>query len=383
MPLSYSTAPPQKIALILQGGGARGAYEVGVLKAIAEINLRRVSPFQIVCGASVGAINAARVAATSTDFQRGIEALEALWSSLTCNSVYDTRALPLLIRTGHWALALMFGRFGFHAPDGLLDSAPLHHLLTTEFDRRHLEHVIHAGALSALCISTSSYGEGKAVTFFEAHDDIAPWSRSRREGVPTRIGPQHLLASSALPFVFAPVRIKGRYYGDGALRLTSPLSPAIHTGADKIVIIATRDNLPIPAADRAKAQTEPTVGDMAGVALDILFNDNLETDHERLSRINQTLALLTPEARQKTPLRFIDTIFLAPSQDLRPIAQAHAHRLPAPIRLLMHSVGSWGHDGRLESYLLFEAGYIGALIDLGYRDTIARADELAAFLFAS
>lgn len=371
------TAPIRKTALVLQGGGARGAYQIGALKAVAEIARNQKSPFQIVCGSSVGAINAAPFAASSNDIQQGIRHLEKLWRSLDCGAIYDTRMLTLLGTGARWVLTLLFGQFGFGAPCALLDNAPLGRLLEREFDRRYIAAAIRSGALHALCITASSYDEGKAITFFEGGEDLRDWDRARRRGERAEIGPPHLLASSALPFAFAPVQIENRFLGDGSLRLTAPLSPAIHTGADRIMVIAARDNRPDQALSSPKP---PTFGEMAGHALDILFNDNLDADHERLTRINHTLSLLTGKAGTKTPLRTIETLMLSPSEDLRVIARRFQHELPRAIRLLMRSLGSWGSDGRLVSYLLFESGYIGALIDLGYGDTMARADEIRDFL---
>ena len=379
MPASAKDKP--KIALVLQGGGARGAYQIGALKAIAEITGRRKSPFQIVCGASVGAINAASFAATSADIQHGTRHLEKLWRSLTCASIYDTRLLTLLSTGTRWAWTLMFGHLGFGAPCAVLDNAPLGRLLEREFNPDHVTRAIRGGALHALCITVSSYEEGKAVSFFQGSADIAEWTRARRCGIRAEIGPEHLMATSSLPLAFAPVRLQNGYFGDGSLRLTSPLSPAIHTGADRIMVIAARDTQSLQPA-RKPPEHMPTIGEMAGHALDILFNDNLAADHERMLRINQTLSLLTEEARKQTPLRVIDTMMLSPSQDVRDVAADHAEEIPAAIRLMMRSLGSWGNDGRLLSYLLFEPGFTGALIDLGHADTMARADEVAEFLQA-
>ncbi len=374
-----SPAKSKRTALVLQGGGARGAYHVGVLKAVAQITGKRRSPFQIVCGSSVGAINAASIAVASNDFQRGAKHLETLWRSLTCASIYDTRALPLLMTSSRWAMSLMFGHLGFKATGGLLNYDALFQMLQREFNADYLTRAIRSGALHALCITASSYNEGKAVTFFQGRREIEGWSRARRRGEATELSPEHLLASAALPFAFAPVRLADGYFGDGALRSTSPLSPAIHTGAERILVIATRDDVPDPKPLHP-SDKGPGIGAMAGHALDILFNDSLEADHERMTRINQTIRLLTPDALAKTPLKVIDTILLSPSQDVRGIAKAHADELPPAIRILMRSIGSRGGDGRMESYLMFEPGYTGALIDLGYADTMGRAAEITEFL---
>lgn len=372
-------ATDKRTALVLQGGGARGAYHVGVLRAIAEITGAQQSPFQIVCGASVGAINAASVAAAAPEFQAGVRQLEALWRGLRSNGIYDTRAITLFLTSARWAATLVFGHLGMRATGGLLDYSPLAAMLQREFSRKQLRFAIRSGALHALCITASSYGEGKAITFFEGNAAIEDWSRARRRGQRVAITAEHLLASAALPFAFAPVRIGESYFGDGALRSTSPLSPAIRSGATRILVIATRDAVPDQPPKESPARG-PSIGAVAGHALDILFNDNLEADHERMTRINQTISLLSAEARQQTPLRRIETLLLSPSADMRRLARAHRAEVPPAVRLLMRSIGAWGGDGRMISYLLFEPGYVGAQIELGYADTMARSAEVAAFL---
>lgn len=368
-----------KTAVVLQGGGARGAYQVGVLKAIAEITGARQSPFQIVCGASAGAINAAPVAVMAQDFQVAVRHLERLWRGLRCTSIYETRPLKVLLSGSRWAGTFVFRFAGLQAGGGLLDYAPLRRLLENEFNRERLNQAISSGALHALCVTASSYSQGVAVTFFEGAEGIAEWQRARRIGRRVQVGPTHLLASSALSFAFAPMEIDGEYYGDGSLRSTSPLSPAIRTGADRVLAIITRDPwhqiLPLDLPT-----SPPTFGDIAGHALDILFNDNLEADYERMLRINETLTIMPVEARGKSRLRLISSLLLAPSKDLRDVARAHSEDLPRTIRILMKAVGAWHSDGRLESYLMFEPAYIGELIDLGYADTIGRAKEVMAFL---
>lgn len=369
----------RKTALVLQGGGARGAYQVGVLKAIAEISGARKSPFQIVCGASAGAINAAPIAVMAQDFQVAVRHLDRLWRGLRCTSIYETIPLKVLLSGSRLAGNLLFRIGGVRAGGSLLDYAPLRRLLEGEFNRERLDLAISSGALHAFCVTASSYGQGLAVTFFDGAEGIPEWQRARRIGRRVQVSPAHLLASSSLSFAFDPVEIDGEYFGDGSLRSTSPLSPAIRTGADRVLVIVTRDpwNQVLP---KDLPTSPPTFGDIAGHALDILFNDNLEADYERMLRINETLAIMTDEARQRSRLRPISALLLAPSKDLRDIARTHSGDLPRTIRILMKMVGAWHHDGRLESYLMFEPAYVGDLIDLGYADTIARAEEVRTFL---
>ncbi|NUH66422.1 patatin-like phospholipase family protein [Sulfitobacter sp. S0837] len=368
-----------KTALVLQGGGARGAYQVGVLKAIAQITGARRSPFQIVCGASAGAINAAPVAVMAQDFQVAVRHLEKLWRGLHCTSIYETIPLTALLSSSRLAGTLL-SRFGRTRTGGsLLDHTPLRKLLEREFNRERLDQAISSGALHALCVTASSYSHGVAVTFFDGAEGVADWHRARRLGRRVSIGPAHLLASASLPFAFDPVEIGDEYFGDGSLRSTSPLSPAIRTGADRVLVIATRDPS-LQVSPQELPTAPPTFGDIAGHALDILFNDNFEADYERMLRINETLSIMSRDQRQNARLRPISALLLAPSTDLRDIARPHSGDLPRTIRLLMKMLGAWDHDGRLESYLMFEPAYIGDLIDRGYADTIARRDELASFL---
>lgn len=368
----------KQIGLVLQGGGARGAYQIGVLKAVAEIAKTRQTPFPIISGASVGAINAAPLAASSGDFRRGVRHLEKLWRGLHSDNIYHTHATAIAASSARWLWSIVFGGLGVGDPCALLDNAPLRSLLERETDWRHLHKAIQRGTLHALCITASSYDDGQAVTWFVARDGIDGWERAKRIGVRAEIGTDHLMASSALPFVFPAVKVDGHYYGDGSLRLTAPFSAPIRMGADRIFIISVRDKHVGP--QEGKEPGYPSIGEMAGHALDIMFNDNLESDHERLGRINDTLARMSDEARKDMPLRMINTLMISPSRDLRVVASEHADEMPRTIRLLLRSLGSWGKDDRLVSYLLFEPGYIGALIDLGHKDAMAQAEKIASFL---
>jgi NTE family protein len=273
----------------------------------------------------------------------------------------------------------IFTRLGYPTRGGFLNYEPLKILLKREFNRAHLKRAIRTGSLHALSITASSYKRGEAVAFFEGAKEIKEWSRSRRRGTRAKISADHILASAALPFAFAPVRLESGYYGDGSLRLTSPLSPAIHLGADRILVITTRDGNTIPPTDGVMEES-PSIGEMAGHALDVLFNDSLESDHERMMRINQTISLVTPEARKNSPLRAIETVLLKPSRDLRDVAKDHAKKVPWSVKFLLQSMGTKDGDGRIESYLMFEQDYIGALIDLGYTDTMNNAGTIKKLL---
>lgn len=366
-----------KTGLVLQGGGARGAYQVGALRAIADMRGSHKNPFPIISGTSVGAINTSSLASMADDFIEATNRLEKLWLGLNSHSIFDARTSALLGTV--WRIVRTFGFGGKTNRYGLLDNRPLQHLLENEFSRKGVEAGFKSGALEALCITTSCYACGMAVTFYESTLGVDSWVRARREGRAAKISVDHMMASSALPVIFPAVKIEGTYHGDGAMRLTTPLSPAIRLGADKALIIGVRD------AHVASQLPEfnppyPSVGEMAGHALDILFNDNLDSDVERVNRINNMLKHMTTKGAKEMDLRPVDMFVLQPSQDLRLIAQEHEHEMPRALRFVLKSMGATHSDGRIPSYLLFEPGYIRALIKLGYDDAMARADELKEFL---
>jgi NTE family protein len=371
---------PATLGLVLPGGGARGAYQVGAIKALAELVPSAQNPFPVIAGASVGAISASFLAANAARFDYGVSKLVELWQNLHCHDVYRTDFVSISLTGLHWVLSLTpFASFGLPAPRALLDNAPLSQFLSdhTEFSR--IADAIKVGALKALCVTASSYDRGRAVTFFQGGPEIKEWNRSRRSGVATRMALEHLLASSALPFVFPAQRIGREHYGDGSLRQTSPLSPAIHAGANKILVITTRDRNPDPPPT-AEDVKYPTLGAISGSMLDIIFMDNVDADIERAQRIDHTLSLVSEPRLSETSLREIEVIAIEPSEDIRTIARRHGDEMPWTIRMLLRRLGMWGQDWRLPSYLMFEPGYSGALIELGYRDTLARAEELRAFM---
>lgn len=368
------------LGLVLPGGGARGAYQVGAIKALAELTPLDRNPFPVITGSSVGAVSATFLAANAARFDEGVAKLVDLWQNLHCNDVYRTDFVSISLAGLHWVLSLTpLASLGLSNPRSLLDNAPLRQFLIdhTEFDR--IAEAVNAGALKALCVTASSYDRGRAVTFFEGEPRIGEWSRARRDGVATRLMVDHLLASSALPFVFPAQRIGAEHYGDGSLRQTSPLSPAIHAGANKIVVITTRDRNSDPPTAAQDVQY-PTLGAISGSMLDIIFMDNVDADIERAQRIDHTLSLVSEPRLGETSLRDIDVIALDPSEDIRDIARRHAADMPWTIRMLLRRLGMWGQDWRLPSYLMFEPSYCRALIELGYRDTLARSEELIAFM---
>ena len=381
--------------LVLTGGGARAAYQVGVLSALARIRrdcgAAAGNPFAVITGTSAGAINAAALACGADDFDGAVDALREVWENFSAEQVYRADALGM-IRTGaRWLTMLSIGwavaRWRRARPRSLLDNAPLEGLLQRLVRVERLPRMLAEGHLQALAITASSYGSGLHVTFYDAHGDIVPWTRSQRIAVRERIGAAHLLASSAIPFVFPAVSLQvqgqAEWFGDGSMRQSAPISPAVHLGAERILVIGA-GRMHEPPGRRAVSAGYPSLAQIAGHAMSSIFLDALAFDVERLQRINATLALLPPAARSATSLRPIDVLVIAPTQRIDDIAARHLASLPAPVRTMLRGVGVSGDGAEvrgsaLASYLLFEKPFTRALIALGSADTLARRDAVASF----
>jgi NTE family protein len=372
-----------KFGLILTGGGARAAYQVGVLRALAELLPADVrTPFPIICGTSAGAINAAVLAVDAADFRRGVRRLMAVWKNFRVHHVYRADPWGAFSNSVRWILAVLSG--GRIAPKGvsLLDNAPLGGLLAKHLDFGAIQRAIDAGQLSAFSITCSGYTSGQSVTFFQGVPGLEPWQRARRIGVPMPITVDHLLASSALPFIFPPMQLNREYFGDGSMRQIAPVSPALHLGADRLFVIGVGRQLQ-QRAERVLTEAHPSLAQIAGHALNSIFLDSLEVDLERLQRINRTIEMIPGEVleRSRYPLHKVDFRVISPSEELEPIALAHAGELPRTIRALLYTVGALRRSGaNLLSYLLFERSYCRALIRLGYKDTMERKDDVVQFL---
>lgn len=372
-----------KTALVLTGGGARAAYQVGVLAAIRDLLPdKKRNPFPIICGTSAGALNAAYLATRTDNFGAGVGLLLHLWRNFHAGDVYRADALGMGAAAASWLAAMAGGWLLNKSPRSLLDNSPLRQLVTRHIDFSRIEVAIANRELHSISITCSGYSSGQSVSFFQGRNDLDPWQRSQRFGAHVRLGVDHLLASSAIPFIFPAVKVHREYFGDGSMRQVAPISPAIHLGADKILVIgAGRMSTPEPFRD--PGSTYPSLAQIAGHALSSIFLDSLWADLERTNRINRTLSLIPEQVRvgQGMSLRPIEVLVIAPSERLDQLAASHAKSLPWPVRALLGGIGAMNKNGgALTSYLLFERSYTGALIDLGRQDTLARRDEVLKFL---
>lgn len=376
-----ASSEEQIAALVLSGGGARGAYQAGVLKGMAEF-IDIDFPFRVVTGVSVGAINATAIASAVTSFKQAVQSLEEAWLDLSIDHVFQTSVGSLSWSFFRWLSLLTTGRVSLGVR-GLFDTRPLHHYLSKHLPIHRIDANIEDGWLRALALSTTCYSTGETVTFVHGGPGIPTWQRARRRAVHDKTSIDHVMASAALPILFPAIPVAEGFHGDGSLRDASPLAPAIHLGATRLLTISLR----YPMEDNLQATLPfrgyPPPAQILGLMMHGVFLDALENDAERLQRINRTLQHVPQADPTADRLRPIDLLILRPSQNLGKMGQDHAHNLPYTIRTMASGLGSSRTEAPdLLSYLLFERTYIERLLELGYRDAQVNKDEIKQFLEA-
>ena len=371
------------VGLILSGGGARAAYQVGVLRAIAKLLPPHVAnPFPIICGTSAGGINAASLASGSQHFRKSVCKLEFVWKNLKVEEVYRVDSRSMIRRFFHWLGSLLTGGMGKLNPKSFLDNAPLESLLSKMIDFDAIQEAIDNGTLRALSITASGYNSGQSVSFFQGVPDAEGWNRAQRVGTRARIDARHLMATSAIPFVFPAVQINREWFGDGSVRQVAPISPALHLGAEKVLVVGVSPPREEPL-ERLYAPDYPSLAQVAGHLMNSVFIDGMEVDLERIARVNRTLSFVPHEVKERrdVALREVDILVIAPSKPLELIAARHAGHFPWTMRFILGGLGALRRQGSvLASYLLFHRRYARDLIELGYTDTMRRREDILRFL---
>ena len=367
------------VGLVLTGGGARSAYQVGVLRALSELLPRARNPFPIIVGTSAGGVAAGVLAAEAHQWHRAVAGLETVWANFRSEQVFRVDPWHMLRAGLHWLFSLATGGTLVPPPKSMLDNAPLRELLGTHVDWSGVRRSIERGHLRALALCATSYASGHSVAFYDGVAALKEWTRVQRIGRNARLTLDHLMASVSIPLLFQPMPLGNEYFGDGAMRQLHPLSPAIHLGAERLLVIGVRAREDAGVAAPRAVPAMPTPGQILGYMLDTLFTDQIYGDLEQCERINE-LVRAAPAAAPG--LRFVETLMLAPSVDPREVAARHAQQMPRGLRALLRVIGGRGDTAgsQLSSYLMFESGYTRELIALGYKDAMDARSTLLAFM---
>jgi NTE family protein len=375
---SYRSSGRPTVGLVLTGGGSRSAYQVGVLLALTELMPRARNPFQIIVGTSAGAVAASVLASEAHQWRRAVAGLERVWSHFRSEQVFHVDPIHMTRAGMHWILALASGGLILTPPKSMLDNSPLRQLLGVHVDFGGIRRSIARGHLRAVALCATSYVTGHSVAFFDGVEDCNEWSRVQRVGRRTELTLDHLVASAAIPLLFPPMKLGNEYFGDGAMRQLNPLSPAVHLGADRLLIIGVRARVDAGVPATRLPALMPSPGEIFGYMLDTLFTDQIYGDLEQLEKINE-LVKFAPQVAHGS--RYVETLMMAPSVDPREIAGRHGAELPRGLRALLRVMGGRDASGfQLSSYLTFEAGYTRELIELGYRDAMEARGALMAFM---
>ena len=373
-------------ALILSGGGARAAYQVGVLSAVNQLLPATThNPFPIICGTSAGAINALALASHSGHFYEAVENLNKIWCELNTSNVFKTSWRDVVAGGFRLLMSLFHEGIGSGKSIALLDNTPLRQFLDSRINFSQLEEGISKGDLKAVCITAMNYSSGESVSFFQGDKSVQPWRRYRRTGLKTELDFNHLMASAAIPGLFPSVKINADHFGDGALRQLAPISPALHMGADRVFVIGVSANRnPIQWSKASLPQRHsPSVAQVFGHLFSSAFIDGLEGDIEHIERVNELLRVI-PESTLKAEgihLRPIETLVISPSKALNKIAGRKVRYMPRSVRFFLRATGGTAKMGgaTTASYLMFERPFINELIELGYNDAMWEKSRIQDF----
>lgn len=381
------------LGLVMTGGGARGAYQAGVLKRIGELERVRSegNPFPIIGGASAGAINGAALAVGSNEFAVATQELVRVWSGIQPHYIFRCDALSQARNSLTWIVDLSFGGvLGGGNAQSLLDAAPLSTFLSKSIDCSRIQVNINRGHLYALAISATNYNSGKSYLFIQGKKGHPMWNRIRRVTLATKITADHLCASAAIPLVFQPVKLQTEqgvaFFGDGCVRLQQPLSPVIRLGADRILAIGVRGENLEHQSEEDVNQKNPSLAQVLGVLLNVMFLDHLAADVEHLERLNEVIRQgRIGQSGKEGPetIRPLSTLILTPSVKLSKLAEQYLGDMPYLLSYFVHGLGRDAAScSDLMSYLLFTPRYTKALIDVGYSDANQRIDEIETFLYS-
>lgn len=365
----------KKTALILSGGGARGAYQVGVLKGLAEIlPEKKISPFQILSGVSAGAINCSKLASEIEHFSNAVEKLIYLWSKISTEQVFKTDFLSLN--------KFSFGLFGEKKMNALLDTSPLKELINGHCDFSKIKENLNSEIIESVIITANNYDRSSADSFIQTNNDSSSfWNESRRHAVLRELHADHIMASCAIPMLFPPIEIETQFYGDGCVRNHTPCSPAIRMGADKLFVIGVRTQLKTEKESKieVKAATTPSMIKILNTLLNAVLLDSVEQDVIRIQRINQLIHLVKNKNENTADFKEIPALCISPSQNIGEIARAHAHRLPRLIRMTISTFGQLDEANEILSYLLFDPHFCSQLIEMGYQDALDNKTQITQF----
>ena len=380
------------LGLVMTGGGARGAYQAGVLKRIGELKQIQTygNPFRIIGGASAGAINGSGLAMGCDDFALATKVLAQIWARLRPSDIFRCDVLSQAHNSLNWMMDLSFGALtGGGNARSLLDARPLRHFLSQHLHCERIQENIKRGHLYALTISATNFNSGKSYLFIQGAKGHPMWNRSRRVTLATKITVDHVCASAAIPLVFQPVRLNTArgtaFFGDGCVRLQQPLSPAIRLGARKILAIGVRGHH-LEHREEAADDRDLSLAQILGVLFNVMFLDHLATDVEHLERLNQLLSsgqVNQSNIRDCEKIRPLRPLLITPSVNLSQVAEEHQRDMPYLIKYFVNSLGRGaGSCADLMSYLLFASKYTTELIAIGYHDASEHIDEIADFLFS-